>query len=1202
MKFIIKYIVLIILFLSSPGLFSAYLEYVPQTVVQPDGSVLELFATGDEYYNWLHDKDGYTIIRNPDDGYLYYAEKQGSILIPGKLRPGIDNPIDAGLEPWLKFSYEHIKPRIDEFIQYRYKPIDDSKRDIIQTPKTGNINNIVIFIRFSDENEFTDQRSTFESMFNAESGNSMKNYFREASYYNLSVQTYFYPETNGSTVISYQATQPRSYYRPYDANTNPNGYQNSTQRRDREHALLANAVNTVKSQIPASLNIDGDNDGYVDNVCFIVSGTPDAWASLLWPHMWSLYSVTVTINGKRVYTYNFQIRSMTNNSVLCHEMFHSLGAPDLYHYTSNGISPVGPWDLMENNLSPPQHMCAYMKFRYSGWISSIPEITTSGYYTLSPLTSSTNNAYKIKSPVSTTEYFVVEYRRKTGTFENSLPGSGLIVYRINNSYSGQGNANGPPDEVYVYRPNGTTTNNGTVNSANFSSDVSRTQINNYTNPSAFLSNGSAGYLNISEIGSSGNTITFYVGFDTISVPVLISPADNSTNLGLRPTFTWNTFTGATSYEIQVSDVSSFSNLIINQSGLTGTSYTPTVDLSNNTRYYWRVKATTSQGQTGWSSVFSFTTTGTIVITDINGKLCSGNYIQIDYTTGITFNEGNVFRAFLSDSLGKFINQIQIGSLASTTSGTITAFIPTNLASGSKYRIRIIASNPATTGFDNGEDLVITAKLYPYISGKSIVCSGTTEPYFTTVENGITNTWKVINGGELIGDTKSPNVHIKWDDTSRTGIIILAKSSASGCTDTTFLEVTIHPVPDPTLIGNLSVCENSYFIYRSPIVPGNKNDWEVEGGKIHSILNQEMVKVLWGSKGKGKLRLKQTINETGCYTLLEKDITINETPVASKIFGENLSCQNSEAVYSINKTAGKITKKWSVRGGTIKKQISSDSALVLWTQTGKGLVKVVFINQSGCMDSSEYEVIVNSIPDPFISGNARTCELSVETYFTYNDKNLSNAWRVLGGEIISDSTEHQIEVKWLTQGTGKVYVTQTNIVTGCKNTIYQDIQVSLKPDKPTITAIDNKLKSSSPIGNQWYLNKQIIPEAKEQYYEPKNDGLYSVTVKIDNCLSEFSEEYNFTMASVNESIIRNFNISPNPTNGVINLTNKNQGDYLLEIYNLLGEKLGTKIISVEFATLDLDDYSSQQGMFILRFYFPNNQVVTKKVIRLFNSGN
>jgi len=43
---------------------AAYLQNVPQTLTQPDGSILECFATGDEFYNYLHDESGYTIIKN----------------------------------------------------------------------------------------------------------------------------------------------------------------------------------------------------------------------------------------------------------------------------------------------------------------------------------------------------------------------------------------------------------------------------------------------------------------------------------------------------------------------------------------------------------------------------------------------------------------------------------------------------------------------------------------------------------------------------------------------------------------------------------------------------------------------------------------------------------------------------------------------------------------------------------------------------------------------------------------------------------------------------------------------------------------------------------------------------------------------------------------------------------------------------------
>lgn len=326
-------------------------------------------------------------------------------------------------------------------------------------PSTGTINNITIFIRFSDESEFTDSISTYDNMFNNTGAgtNSMRNYFSEASYNQLTIYTTYYP-TAVTTVVSYQDTNPRAYYQPYDAITTPAGYSGSIERRDREHLLLKNAVDAVSSQIPPGLNVDGDGDGDVDNVCFIVKGFPDGWNSLLWPHKWALFTQTAYINGKMVYVYNFQLQTSLaydGVGVLCHEMYHSIGAPDLYHYSQDGLSPVASWGLMASDSNPPRHMLAYMKYRYGGWIASIPQITTSGTYTLNPLTYSPN-CYKIASPYSTDEYFVVEYRAMTSTFENSLPGEGLLVYRINTNQDGQGNAYGPPDEVYIYRPDGTT--------------------------------------------------------------------------------------------------------------------------------------------------------------------------------------------------------------------------------------------------------------------------------------------------------------------------------------------------------------------------------------------------------------------------------------------------------------------------------------------------------------------------------------------------------------------------------------------------------------------------------------------------------------------------------------------------------------------------------------------------------------------------
>jgi M6 family metalloprotease-like protein len=503
---------LVLVFVCAGLVQAAYLRNVPVHVKQPDGTVLSCLASGDEFYNWLHDKDGYTIVRNPATGFLVYANKVDGKLVPTEFIAGQSDVMfleQAGIQ---KNLLDDQKPRAQALALPKGEPV-------LNAPRTGTINNLVVYIRFSDQEDFTPAFvDSTDAFFNSAvaGANSMVNYYTEASYNQLAISTTFYPGTTPA-VYSYQDSYARAYYMPYDASTNPTGYNGDTERRTREHTLLQNAVNAISAEVPAGLNIDADDDNYVDNVCFVVKGEPTAWNTLLWPHMWSLYSYTVYINSKRVYTYNFQMESTLDVGVLCHEMFHSLGAPDLYHYSQDGLHPAWAWDLMEYNLDPPEHMTAYMKWKYGTWIASIPEITTSGTYTLNPLTSATNNCYKIASPYSSTEYFVVEYRKMTGggTFEGNLYNEGLLVYRINTNYTG--NASGPPDELYIYRPDGTTALDGTPWLAPFSAQQQRTAINDGTNPSSFLTDGSPGGLSISNVGYYNGTISFDVSINSITV-------------------------------------------------------------------------------------------------------------------------------------------------------------------------------------------------------------------------------------------------------------------------------------------------------------------------------------------------------------------------------------------------------------------------------------------------------------------------------------------------------------------------------------------------------------------------------------------------------------------------------------------------------------------------------------------------------------
>ena len=84
-----RYPLLILFCLLSAALTGANLYNIPSPVTQPDGSVLQLLASGDEYANRLHDAQGYTIIQSPTDGYYYFAELRTANLPPstGRIPP-----------------------------------------------------------------------------------------------------------------------------------------------------------------------------------------------------------------------------------------------------------------------------------------------------------------------------------------------------------------------------------------------------------------------------------------------------------------------------------------------------------------------------------------------------------------------------------------------------------------------------------------------------------------------------------------------------------------------------------------------------------------------------------------------------------------------------------------------------------------------------------------------------------------------------------------------------------------------------------------------------------------------------------------------------------------------------------------------------------------------------------------------------------
>ena len=448
------------------------------------------------------------------------------------------NPTQLGLKKSILPSVREIrekaltKRQLMAIIPSR-SPLDIANAPFASTRNQGTLNNLVVFIRFSDDDAAPFlSLAKYDTVCNAASG-SMNAYFEEASYGLIKIPSTFYPVPTDTTVLSYCDSHPRAYYRPYNAASNPDGYSTETERLNREQTLIKNATDYISASVPVSLNLDINNDGHVDNVSFIVAGSSDGWNELLWPHRWSLYSQNVSINGKRVYDYLFIPSNSLDVYSLCHETFHVLGAPDLYHYDDDDVlDPVAYWDLMGTKAVPSPHMGAYMKHKYGNWISEIPTIMASGTYTMYPLESSAdNNCYKIPVQGLTNEFYVLEYRKKPiSGFDSAIPGSGLLIYRINANFTGNAEYDGKSifDEVYLFRPDGTPANNGNIFLANFSNDAGRTAFNGNTNPYPFLTDGRRdNSISISGISVAGDSISFTILYVNVAAIMITVPDEIS---------------------------------------------------------------------------------------------------------------------------------------------------------------------------------------------------------------------------------------------------------------------------------------------------------------------------------------------------------------------------------------------------------------------------------------------------------------------------------------------------------------------------------------------------------------------------------------------------------------------------------------------------------------------------------------------------
>lgn len=115
--------------------------------------------------------------------------------------------------------------------------------------------------------------------------------------------------------------------------------------------------------------------------------------------------------------------------------------------------------------------------------------------------------------------------------------------------------------------------------------------------------GGSGLTTVTGSGGRGGTAASGLGRFALT-----APAVNATGVSTTPMFAWEASVNAAAYRLRVSTSSTFATTVIDQSNITGTTFTPASGvLAASTAYFWQVTAANSAGSLDASAPGSFTT-------------------------------------------------------------------------------------------------------------------------------------------------------------------------------------------------------------------------------------------------------------------------------------------------------------------------------------------------------------------------------------------------------------------------------------------------------------------------------------------------------------------------------------------------------------------------------------------------------------------
>jgi M6 family metalloprotease-like protein len=281
---------------------------------------------------------------------------------------------------------------------------------------------VTLMCKFSDQAAEPKPLSFFQSQYGTAVG-QLGHYWQEVSYGQINL--------SGSNAYGWATLpEPRSSYITFDTATNKDKADLGKLFRDCTAAHDANvnyAVNGGVQGVNMMFNDNLDGSAWGGGQCGTLDGINKCW-STTWNPPWSF----------------------NNLAPLSHEMGHAYGLPHANNSDTDSDTYDNVWDVMSDSWNNavssttfgalPKHINMYSRNRL-GWVASARKRTINAGSGASQivldrasLAGSTNTQMIVLAyPGQTTRYYVLETRRRVGSYENRLPGDAVIVHEVQTS-------------------------------------------------------------------------------------------------------------------------------------------------------------------------------------------------------------------------------------------------------------------------------------------------------------------------------------------------------------------------------------------------------------------------------------------------------------------------------------------------------------------------------------------------------------------------------------------------------------------------------------------------------------------------------------------------------------------------------------------------------------------------------------------------